>query len=81
MLGFGIDTAVASAEEVQNAMLNQEKTEERKASPKQVEIIEKTYGDSIKKLLDACGVEKTEDLPMKKASDIITAIMKKGAKE
>lgn len=81
MLGFGIDTAVASAEEVQNAMLNQEKPEERKASPKQVEIIEKTYGDSIKKLLDACGVDKTEDLPMKKASDIITAIMKKGAKE
>jgi len=91
MLGFGVDTSVASAEEVQNAKLNQEKNEdqnqaakeERKASPKQVEIIKKVYqGDNLKKLLDNCGVKSAEDLPLKKASDIITAIMnKKGGKE
>lgn len=87
MLGFGIDTAVASAEEVQNAKLNQdgkpdEKAEERKASPKQIEIIGKYYqGENLKKLLDTCGVKSLEDLPLKKASDIISAVMKKGGKE
>lgn len=81
MLGIGIDTSVASAEEVQNAMLNQEKPEEKKASPKQCEIIRKIYGDNLGKLLDACGVETVEDLPLKKASDIISAVTKKGAKE
>lgn len=89
MLGIGVDTSVASAEEVQNAMLNQDKSEEkpvenqpeRKASPKQVEIIGKYYqGDNLTKLLEACKVEKLEDLPMKKASDIIAAVTKKGEK-
>lgn len=93
MLGIGVDTSVASAEEVQNAMLNQGKQEERqeetpagdpverKASPKQVEIIAKYYqGDNLTKLLEACGVEKLEDLSLKKASDIITAVTKKGEK-
>lgn len=81
MMGFGIDTSVASAEELQNAKLNQEPEEktERKASAKQIEIIAKRYtGDNLTKLLQACGVEKLEDLPLKKASDIITALMKKG---
>lgn len=86
MLGIGIDTSVASAEEVQNAMLNQEKQaekpqEERKASPKQCEIIRKVYGENLGKLLEACGVETVEDLTLKKASDIISAVTKKGAKE
>ena len=84
MLGFGVDTSVASAEEVQNAKLNQdgeEKKEERKASPKQCEIIRKVYGNNLGKLLEACGVETVEDLPLKKASDIIAAVTKKGAKE
>lgn len=82
MLAIGVDTSVASAEEVQNAMLNQEKPqEERKASPKQCEIIRKVYGENLGKLLEACGVETVEDLPLKKASDIISAVTKKGAKE
>lgn len=83
MMGFGIDTSVASAEELQNAKLNQEEKPEekmeRKASAKQIEIIAKRYtGENLTKLLQACGVEKLEDLPLKKASDIITALMKKG---
>lgn len=86
MLGIGVDTSVASAEEVQNAKLNQdqkqpEEKEERKASPKQVELIRKAYGENLGKLLDALGVETVEDIPLKKASDIISAVMKKGAKE
>lgn len=83
MLGIGVDTSVASAEEVQNAKLNQEEKpqEDRKASPKQCELIRKAYGDNLGKLLDALGVETVEDIPLKKASDIISAVMKKGAKE
>ena len=81
MLGIGVDTAVASAEEVQNAKLNQG-DDERKASPKQIEIIAKYYqGDNMNKLLEACGVKSLEELPMKKASDIISAVTKKGGKE
>lgn len=69
MCGFGIDTSVASAEEVQNAMANQE---EKKATPKQVEILQKTYtGENLKKLLKANKVEKLEDIPMQTASSII----------
>ena len=83
MLGIGIDTSVASAEEVQNAKLNQgednEAVEERKASEKQISIIKSKYtGDNLTRLLEACGVEKAEDLSLKKASDIISALMKKG---
>lgn len=88
MLGIGVDTSVASAEEVQNAKLNQDQKQqeekakdERKASPKQVELIRKAYGDNLGKLLEALGVETAEDIPLKKASDIISAVMKKGAKE
>ena len=79
MVGFGVDTSVASAEEVQNAQLNQE---EKKASPKQIEIILKYYqGSNLEKLLSNLQVEKVEDSPLKKASDIISALMKKGSNE
>lgn len=78
MCGFGIDTSVASAEEVENAMANQE---EQKATPKQIEILNKYYvGENLKKLLDANKIEKLEDLSITKASELITAIMKKGNK-
>ena len=48
MAGFGIDVSVASAEEVQNAIANQEQKQTdqkpvRKATPKQLEIIKKAY--------------------------------------
>lgn len=87
LLGFGIDTSVASAEEVQNAKLQQEQDKpeaserkaemgERKASPKQVEIIKKNYtGANLQKLLDKLEITAIEELPMQKASDIIKALM------
>ena len=78
MAGFGIDTSVASCEEVQNAMLNQG---ERKASDKQVEMLSKYYtGENLSKLLTANGIEKLEDLPMTKASELIAKITRKAAK-
>ena len=80
MCGFGIDTSVASAEEVQNAIINQdEKAEpERKATPKQLEIIGKVYvGENLAKLLEANGINAIEELSMQKASDIIGKLKKK----
>ena len=54
---------------------------ERKASPKQVEILKKNYtGDNLAKLLEVNKVEKIEDLPLTKASELITKIMNKKGK-
>lgn len=74
MAGFGIDTSIASAEEVQNAIANQAEVEqeERKASPKQVEVLAKAYvGENLLKLLQYNNIGRLEDLPMKKASELI----------
>ena len=45
---------------------------ERKASPKQVEVLSRVYtGDNLTRLLTANGIQKIEDLPMVKASELI----------
>lgn len=55
--------------------------EEKTASPKQIEMLSKYYvDDNLKKLLETNKIEKLEDLPVKKASELISAIMKKGNK-
>lgn len=52
---------------------------ERKASQKQLEILAQTYvGKNLEKLLAANKIEKLEDLPMAKASELISALKKKG---
>ena len=80
MCGFGIDTSVASAEEVQNAINNQGKTE-AKATAKQLEILKKIYtGSLLTKLLDANGITKIEDLSLTKASELISKNNKKEEK-
>jgi hypothetical protein len=82
MLALGIDTSVASAEEVQNAVVNQGTPTERKATPKQIEILENYYEDeNLEKLLETNKIEKLEDLSMEKASELISKIFgKKGNK-
>ena len=87
MAGFGIDTSVASLEEVQNAMANQneqakpvpkEDRPARKASPKQVEVLTRVYtGDNLKMLLQVNGVNRIDDLPMTVASNIISKLERK----
>ena len=81
MCGFGIDTSVASAEEVQNAINNQDKDEpkaEPKATPKQIEVLKNTYkGENLAKLLEANNITAIEELPMSKASEIIGKLKKK----
>ena len=79
MCGFGIDTSVASYEEVSNAMANQGDQKEKltkKATPKQVEKVKELVSD-IAKMLEYYNVEKVEDLSIEQASEIIA---KKGNK-
>ena len=82
MCGFGVDTSIASAEEVSNAQAEQtaeEKKAEKKATPKQIEfLLSKYQGENLTKLLQTNNIEKIEDLPMSKASDLISKI--KGGK-
>ena len=57
------------------------KKDEVKASPKQIEMLNKYYiGENLTKLLETNNIEKLEDLTLKKASELISAIMKKGNK-
>ena len=45
---------------------------ERKASPKQIEVLKKVYaGENMTRLLTVNGIDKIEDLPMDKASELI----------
>lgn len=68
--GFGIDTSIASYEEVGNAMANQ--TQVRKASSKQIELLKKYYkGENLSKLLEANNIGAIEELSLEKASEII----------
>ena len=50
---------------------------ERKASPKQIELLLHYYtGENLEKLLQANNISKIEDLPMQTASNIISKIKK-----
>lgn len=50
---------------------------ERKASPRQVGVLSKIYtGDNLIKLLKMNNIEKLEDMPMSKASELISKNMK-----
>ncbi|MBQ6483085.1 MAG: hypothetical protein IJI45_18420 [Anaerolineaceae bacterium] len=82
MAGFGIDTSVASYEEVQTAIANQGEPAERTASPQQIAILTKRYtGANLEKLLKANNIDTIEDMPMKKASELIAKLAEKdGAK-
>lgn len=88
MAGFGIDTSIASAEEVQNAINNQEQKTEQKpsgrtATPKQLEVIRAAY-DTEEKMnelvawLKKKGFENLESMSIEIASTIIKKV--KGGK-
>lgn len=54
---------------------------EQLASKKQIELLEKYYqGDNLTKLLEQNNISELKDMPMKKASAIISELMKKGNK-
>lgn len=53
-------------------------SEERKASPKQVEILARNYtGENLEKLLKMNGIDRLEDMPMTKASKLIGMLIEK----
>ena len=55
--------------------------EEKKATPKQVEVLQKYYtGENLDKLLKSNNIEKIEDISMTKASELIGQLNKKGSK-
>ena len=69
MAGFGIDTSVASAEEVQNAIANQED----KITDEQKETIKSMFTtDDIKDILEGLKKPRLSALTKKEASDIIS---------
>lgn len=74
MAGFGIDTSVASAEEVANAIKNQD--EDKKvimATEKQKELIRNIFTtDEIKNILTELKKSKLSELTVKEASDLIS---------
>lgn len=52
---------------------------ERKATPRQIEVLLKNYnGELLTKLLQANNIDKIEDLSIRKASELINKIMQKG---
>ena len=76
-LGFGADIYWANDKTKYTSEPEQPKTI-KKASPKQVEILAKNYtGDNLAKLLELNGIETLEDMPMAKASELITKIYTK----
>ena len=77
MAGFGIDTSVASAEEVSNAIANQ--GTEPLASEKQVEILSRIYtGDKLQRLLTANGISSISEMTARKASELISKLQERG---
>ena len=72
MCGFGIDSSLASAEEVQQAMAQQEAQDAPKMiTANQMKVIEGAYKDQLGKLLDGLGLKELKDMEYGKAHEII----------
>ena len=57
---------------------SKEKKEDKKASPKQIELIQKYYqGENLTKLLEANNLENLEDMSINKASEILSKLFAK----
>lgn len=57
---------------------NKEEKEDKKASPKQIELIQKYYQDeNLTKLLEINNLEKLEDMSINKASEILSKLFAK----
>lgn len=72
---FGIDDNKDS--DTTNIQSKEEK-EDKKASPKQMELIQKYYqGENLTKLLEVNNLEKLEDMSINKASEILSKLFAK----
>lgn len=87
MAGFGIDTSIASAEEVQNAMANQKETKEPqkkeiKATESQISLITARLNEEqIKKVIDGYKLKNLTELTITQASAVIKKLPKEEGKE
>ena len=72
---FGIDDNKDS--DTTNIQSKEEK-EDKKASPKQIELIQKYYqGENLTKLLEVNNLDKLEDMSINKASEILSKLFAK----
>ena len=61
---------------------SKEEKEDKKASPKQIELIQKYYqGENLTKLLEVNNLERLEDMSINKASEILSKLFKKKDEE
>lgn len=80
MCGFGIDTSVASYEEVANAIKNQEPAEPAKATKDQVQyILSNATEHELRRIVEAYKVEQISDLTEDQAKKSIISINKRKA--
>ena len=76
---FGIDDNKDS--DTTNIQSKEEK-EDKKISPKQMELIQKYYqGENLTKLLEVNNLDKLEDMSINKASEILSKLFKKKDEE
>lgn len=70
--GFGIDTSIASAEEIQNAQLQQEMNQKYQVSDRQVaEVFEYWTEDQINEWLKKKGFKQVRELPQEVINNLI----------
>ena len=75
MCGFGIDSSLASAEEVQQAIAQQEAQNAPKMiTANQIKIIDKFYGNKLTKLLEMNGLTRLMDMTKEKADELVEKI-------
>ena len=77
-LGIGIDTSIASKEEVINAVVNQEEKPIILATEKQVKMLEEKCSDEEKqKIYDMYNIDSLDKLTIEIASKLISRIFEK----
>ena len=75
LMAFGLAT---EDDDAQSLSTDQE---ERKASERQLDVLRQNYtGENLSKLLEANKIERLEDLPMSKASELIGKLMERSKK-
>ncbi len=82
-LGFGADVYWANdkTKYTESEAENEQPKSTKKASQNQVRVLAKNYKDeNLAKLLKENGIEKLEDIPMAKASELISKLYAKGDK-
>lgn len=78
MCGFGIDSSLASYEEVSNAIQQQESASNlQMITVNQIKMIQDAYKDQLGRLLEGLGLAKIEDMSFDKAHEIIERLRNK----